>query len=252
VASDRAARPPPIDQVPAILFDFGGTLVVLEPSREELFLQAARAVGLSISPEAIGRAYRIVDFHLKYSSVKIQGDRDRAAFYERYHYALCEALGIASWFTILDPALRSHFAAHRRWVVAPRVPAVLRRLRDRGVALGIVANWDRNLGDLAAALDLRPYFSCIVSSAAAGVEKPAAAIFERAVAELGMAGREPAILYVGDEYRADVVGARGAGLSPVLIDRRDEYPHADCPRFRSVEEWSASLDLADLTGEGRP
>ncbi|GAF78092.1 unnamed protein product, partial [marine sediment metagenome] len=44
-------------------------------------------------------------------------------------------------------------------------------------------------------------------------------------------------IHVGDQYKLDVVGARGVGISPILIDRDNVYPEiTDCPRIRSLTE----------------
>jgi len=42
-------------------------------------------------------------------------------------------------------------------------------------------------------------------------------------------------MYVGDNYFADVVGARGAGLQPVLYDPAGIYPEANCPVIVSLD-----------------
>ena len=78
---------------------------------------------------------------------------------------------------------------------------------------------------------IQGFFSCIVSSQEAGVEKPNPAIFKQAIETLSLSVDSDGLLYVGNEYRADVLGARAAGLVPVLIDRDEDYPHADCIRF---------------------
>jgi FMN phosphatase YigB (HAD superfamily) len=42
--------------------------------------------------------------------------------------------------------------------------------------------------------------------------------------------------YVGDEYEIDVIGARNAGLVPILIDRNNNLPFADCLRFNTLSQ----------------
>ena len=42
---------------------------------------------------------------------------------------------------------------------------------------------------------------------------------------------------MGDQYSCDVVGARGVGMKPVLVDRYDLFPEiTDCARIRSLAE----------------
>jgi putative hydrolase of the HAD superfamily len=85
-------------------------------------------------------------------------------------------------------------------------------------------------------LGIATNFSCVVASQTVGVEKPDPAIFQLAILALSLRVPEQTVLYVGNEYRADVMGARAARLTPVLIDRYALYPHADCRRFVSLDE----------------
>lgn len=220
--------------IQAVLFDFGDTLASLKPAKEELFISAARSIGLELTFSAVQRAYEIVDFHNKYSSVYV---KDRDDFYRVYNEQLCWALGIYSHFKQLHPLLATSFRQKKHWQLVEGVPHVLNVLQQRGITLAIVANWDRDLPALAERLEISRFFSAIVSSQEAGVEKPDPAIFARAVQDLSLSAERDTILYVGNEYKADVHGARAAGLTPVLIDRSGLYPHADCLRFTSLLQW---------------
>lgn len=225
----------------AVLFDFGDTLVTLPIPREELFTRAAQSIGLQLNIEAVRRAYQIVDFNHKYSSISI---RDRAQFYRQYNERICEALGISNYFEHLLPAVTNEFSRNRGWVLFNDSETILKILSLHKVTLGIVANWDSNLPDVVARLGIRDFFSTIVASHSAGSEKPDPAIFRIALEELSLTNCSEKVLYVGNEYKADVIGSRSAGLVPVLIDRVDHYEHADCLRFGSLLEWLSSLDLS--------
>jgi radical SAM superfamily enzyme YgiQ (UPF0313 family) len=61
--------------------------------------------------------------------------------------------------------------------------------------------------------------------------------------ELSLSGASPqSAFYIGNDYRMDVLGARAAGLTPILIDRDNLFPYADCLRFESLTK---CLDLLD-------
>ena len=228
-----------IKKAAAIFFDFGETLATLVPSKEELFVRAAGSIGLELDLDAVRRAYQVVDFHNKYSSVHV---KDREAFYRNYNEQLAEALGISSHIMKLGPALTSHFRDEKRWQLFDEVPEVLHRLRRTGLPLAVVANWDANLPSLIEDLGIRHLFSAIVASAAVGVEKPDSAIFLAATEKLGVSPGKQTIFYVGNEYRADVLGSRAVGLTPVLIDRGGWLPHADCLRFTSLQDWIKAME----------
>jgi len=228
-----------ISETSAVFFDFGDTLVTLPIPRESLFVCAAESIGLELNVEAVRRAYQIVDFNQKYSSIKV---RDRSEFYRQYNELICEALGISTHFEILLPAITAEFANNRGWVLFDDVHEVLSKLKRRQLPLAIVANWDSNLEDVCTRLDIRDFFSAIVPSQTVGVEKPDPAIFRVALEQLGLTNSPEKVVYIGNEYKADVLGSRAAGLVPVLIDRSGQYPHADCLKFRSLSEWLAKMN----------
>jgi FMN phosphatase YigB (HAD superfamily) len=64
-------------------------------------------------------------------------------------------------------------------------------------------------------------------------------LFEIALTRAG-AERESTV-HIGDFYQVDVVGARAAGIRPVLLDQAGLRPDADCPRVSSLREFAAHV-----------
>jgi putative hydrolase of the HAD superfamily len=123
-----------------------------------------------------------------------------------------------------------------RVTVDPDAQPLLARLRARHIRLGIISNWSADLPDYLAKHDLAKYFHTVIASEAVGSAKPHREIFLRGLAATGCAPGNA--VHVGDDYWADVVGARDIGMWPVLVDRRREDVHADChiiTRLRDLE-----------------
>ena len=101
------------------------------------------------------------------------------------------------------------------------VVPTLQHLRDAGFKLAIVSNWDTPLDPLTERLGIAEYFDAIVASHDVRVrsEKPDSHIFNYALAAVGASAEEA--VHVGDTYAADIVGARGVGIRPILLDRND-------------------------------
>ncbi len=120
-------------------------------------------------------------------------------------------------------------------------PTLLRTL-GRQYRLGLVSNFDhgptaRRILARAGIVDL---FESVVISEEVGVRKPGAAIFSRALEELGE--RPDRCLYVGDDYEADIAGATTVGLPAVWIDRSERPPAPALGKLADVEglvEWLA-------------
>jgi putative hydrolase of the HAD superfamily len=106
----------------------------------------------------------------------------------------------------------------------PDVGPILAALADR-FPLAVLSNWP-----LAATIDRfveeagwSGYFKAIVVSQRVGAIKPAPEIFAVAADALDTAGER--ILHVGDDWQADVVGAKRAGwLAAYLRDRQGGSP----------------------------
>jgi putative hydrolase of the HAD superfamily len=84
------------------------------------------------------------------------------------------------------------------------------RLRDAGLALACVSNWDISLGPYLERGGLADLFAVVVSSAEAGAAKPDPTAFRIALERLGVAPARA--LHVGD-CDADRQGAAAAGLA---------------------------------------
>ena len=135
-------------------------------------------------------------------------------------------------------ALVELHAYHQRsnlWEYMPDdVLPSLRALQSLGLQLVVVSNANGTLQALADRLGVTECVNCILDSFVEKVEKPDARFFEIALARSG-ADRSSTI-HVGDLYEVDVVGARAAGITPVLLDAANLYPDADCDRVGSLGE----------------
>jgi putative hydrolase of the HAD superfamily len=100
----------------------------------------------------------------------------------------------------------------------PESEAVLCRLRETGVGMYVVSNWDLGLFEVLEDLDWIRYFDRVVVSAVSGVEKPDPRLFEEALEASGV-GRDR-VVHVGNDPVTDIRGAAEAGIDTVLVDRK--------------------------------
>ena len=107
----------------------------------------------------------------------------------------------------------------------PEAGPHLERIRARGFRLAVLSNWPLALtiDRFVEAQGWASFFDAIVVSQRVGTIKPHPAIFRAAADQLGAAGDR--ILHVGDDWAADVVGAREAGWhAAYLRDRQADTP----------------------------
>jgi putative hydrolase of the HAD superfamily len=229
--------------VRALLLDVGGVLV--RPNFERL-AGTLQAHGVFSDPVAMAAFEPRVK-----KSLDRPPSRGFATDAERgWHYfnLVLDQAGIAR-SPETDAALLEVKAWHDRYClwddVMEGVRPSLARLRAAGLRLAAVSNANGTVRVLFDRLGFTPSFDVILDSQVEGVEKPDPRLFRLALERLGE--RAEAALHVGDFYHVDVVGARAAGIRPVLVDEAGLYPDADCPRVQSLAELAAHL----VPGGGR-
>ncbi|MEU2874044.1 HAD family hydrolase [Streptomyces olivoreticuli] len=116
---------------------------------------------------------------------------------------------------------RTAYSDPAAWSLYPQTTEVLQLLTDKGWGHVILSNHVPELPTILDDLHLTPHVHAVVNSARTGYEKPHPQAFA-----LARAAAEPArcIYMVGDNARADVAGARAAGLDAIWV-RRDEPGH---------------------------
>mgnify|MGYP003508497784 FL=1 len=122
------------------------------------------------------------------------------------------------------------------------VPPVLDRLRDAGLVLGVVSNFEEWLERLLEELGVRRYFQVSVISGVEGFEKPDPRIFQLAMARADVTPERS--VYVGDNPEFDVDPALALGMFPVLIDRRDRFLDAPGPRITAMDQLPSLLGVS--------
>ncbi|HEX3527451.1 MAG TPA: HAD-IA family hydrolase [Thermoanaerobaculia bacterium] len=228
-----------IQTIEAVTFDVTNTLIH-SPQLGELYAEVLSRHGVTVTPDAAARLVREVWQEL---ACLAERGRDRftahpggpRGWWKRFLERMCERLEAPPPSPFAAAELFYRFATPEAWEVFPEVPAVLARLRARGLRLAVVSNWDPRLPDLLESLGLARSFDAIVYSSEVGVEKPDPRIFLSALGRLKV---EPAAaLHVGDGKVEDAEGAAAAGLHALLLDRR-----------RGVGKGGDLHDLAPLPG----
>ena len=119
----------------------------------------------------------------------------------------------------------------------PEAMSTLGQLRHARVKLGIVTNGTIRIQEQKIdALGLRDLIDVVVISEREGIRKPAAEIFNVALARLGVAAATDA-WFVGDNPDVDVVGAYRAGLRAFWLQSTEWAPPAvPCDTIVTLDE----------------
>ena len=102
------------------------------------------------------------------------------------------------------------------WSLAPGLVPALLRIRQAGIPICVVSNFDTRLKPTLKVLGILDLFDHVIVSAEVGAEKPSPVIFEAACRACGVDPSAELVVHVGDDRRNDVWGARDCGLAAWL------------------------------------
>ncbi len=105
----------------------------------------------------------------------------------------------------------------------------LENLRDKGYRMAVISNFDYapTAHFLIDKFRIRRFFEQIVISEEVGWRKPNPIIFTSALELLEISPGEA--LLVGDNFKADVAGAKGVGIDAVWLSNKNHAPEDLCP-----------------------
>lgn len=214
-----------------------------------MFVKMARAHGYDITLDQVQPHMQTIDRYydmeyMKDGSFWASPERSVGLWYDIYRF-MCHLTGLTDDVEGFSDDMFKAYLKPENWAVYDDVRPTLRSLKERGYRLAVVSNWDPSLTDLMRGLGLLPYFDEVLCSAEVGYRKPNAVIFQLACERVGVPAAR--CVHVGDNVEADGDGAAGAGVQPVIINRKNAVQAASCayPVIRSLSELPGAIVSLD-------
>ena len=193
-------------EIHGVIFDLYGTLVPFSPNAY------ARLVG------GIGDTLGLPKSHFIHEWANAWSDLEKGKFSstEAFVVHVAKTLGLR-----IKPGEAHRMAErHRRFQRKTLRPAVhvastLRRLRDRGLKVGVVTNCPPETPALWTRFKVKNLISVAVFSCVERVSKPSSEIYQRCLRR--MKCRPDACVFVGDGGNDELAGAAAIGLRPIWL-----------------------------------
>jgi putative hydrolase of the HAD superfamily len=226
-----------MDEIQVVFFDVGGTLVEVNGSVGEIYGRFARRYGIDRDPaamtDAFSRSFREQP-PLAFPRGAPEGELQRL---ERDWWRRL-VLEVIPWFPEFDAFFNEvyeFFRGREAWRLFDDVIPTLAELKNRGLRLAIISNYDSRIDDLLQDFEIERFFDGIHISSRIGAAKPDGHIFLSALRYHHV--KPQRALHVGDSLREDVEGASAVGITAALLDRNRSFgPNDGLIRISCLDE----------------
>jgi putative hydrolase of the HAD superfamily len=235
-----------------VLLDVGDTMVRPDPSWRDVYAGVFAGHGIQATAAQFEAAFRAAWKEWQQEGPFEASEEASFGRLMALDQLVFDRLGYPdlpeSFFRDVDLAFRRRSAFY----IFPDVIPALQAMRGAGLRLAVVSNWGWAAPELLQTLELASHFEVLSISARVGFQKPHPAIFEHALELLGVSRTDA--VHVGDDPEADVLGARRAGIEPILIDRqgRAHPPIGSDTPADGAPVVADFAELLDLLGIERP
>jgi putative hydrolase of the HAD superfamily len=212
-----------MDEIQVVFFDVGGTLVELNGSVGDIYGRVARRYGIDRDPVAMTDAFSRSFREQPPLAFPRGTPQDELHRLERdwWRRLVLEVVPGFPQFDEFFSEVYEFFRGREAWRLFDDVIPTLAELKNRGLRLAIISNYDSRIDDLLRDFEIEHFFDGVHISSRSGAAKPDGGIFLSALISHRVEPQRS--LHVGDSLREDVEAAARVGMRTVLIDRNQSH-----------------------------
>lgn len=222
-----------------VFFDVGGTLLYTKNSHEVVFKNCFEKFGINIKLQEIASAVEnVLSVHPK-ERLSFTDEQKNMEWWLTFYRLVLNILNVKDEADKMVKMLWNDHSIGENLSIFSDTVETLSHLKNDGLKLGIISNWDKTLHFMLNKFKIKSFFELIFISCEVGYEKPDLRFFTYVLEKSGFKPEET--FYVGDDYYKDFIPSKKAGMNPVYLCHIEAYPDAVCPpehprNLRDVEK----------------
>lgn len=223
ISTDKQSRPFKIENIKAVCFDFGNTLIEFGPQAfANQYKSLEKAMSDLFGYCDGGRLKEIRDRQIRAPFENGYRENDIQTITKELISGLYNCV---PEIRHVDALIQARYEAFIQYVTLPDgVIPLLHKLRNR-YRLGVISNYpcSRSINDSLRKIGLWDLFDDVVVSGDCGYCKPHPKPFEIFLSRLDILPSE--CIYIGDNWLADVQGSKNMGMHAILTTQHESYEH---------------------------
>ncbi|XP_045211301.2 haloacid dehalogenase-like hydrolase domain-containing protein 3 [Mercenaria mercenaria] len=207
-----------MSRIRLVTFDVTNTIIRVTKSVGQNYANVARMYGKDVDVTKLNTSFRAVfsNYNKLYPNFGVHNGLTPFKWWSKVVVdSFREAGSDEQHLEQIAQHLYVMFATSKGWEVLPGAEKTLTELKQKGVKLGVISNFDDRLDKILTELALRHYFDFVLASAVVKIAKPDPDLFEMAFKMADVKPEEA--LHIGDNILTDYVGARNSGCKGVLL-----------------------------------
>lgn len=132
------------------------------------------------------------------------------------------------------------------WEVAQGTEDLLEYLKNYGINVGVISNFDPRLHNVLNNLKLRSFFEFVLTSYDVGISKPDKKIFKLAEEKCKTNISASQCLHIGDDIKNDYEGAMNAGWHALLLTDEPIKSQNPLCTFSNLKDIHSAFKTSDL------
>lgn len=219
-------------RIKSVFFDIDGTLTYSKKPNYLVFWKVLANEGFRVSQEKVKEAFA------KTKKIYLEKGHEwkdnQGHLYRDLNKIQLDYCSIEPKRELVDKIQEAYKDAKNQ-ALYPDVLFTLKNLKQRKYILGTLTGGLKvDINHRLKILEIKDFFSYIIATGTMPFNKPDPHVFKYVLKVTNLPPEE--MVYVGNDYEVDIVGAESIGMRAILVDRENRFTKLKCERMSSLKE----------------